>query len=694
MDIIKRVVSEGVGGRFNLKFWVVVAMCMLDCSIALRAKTAPEHLYLEHDTYIDLEQNTSLFDLYPQDENLWSEINKFLYTSIDTKRRGVEWWQLGRLLSAPISANETLEQPTKSLQARLFASTSGYSVGGAVDWQTPLRNEWGISASIFALSGRDAKIEGVFRQEISPSLSVTRNFGQDKYISLAFKVPYKMRGVRSSATQECYTLTHNNLYNPSWGYYGGKVRNSRVVRNLLPSLSARFQTPITSSTLASVWLGAEYGTRKLSRLGWYNASNPTPNYYNKMPSYYEGSASYSSVVESWQQNDTQYTQIAWDKLEQINLMSVDGESHYVVEDMVERVADVDLGVMFDTQLDGGVKVVYGANANLSSRRNYKQMRDLLGGEYLTDMDQYSTDDTHTGNNLQNNLRDPNRKITNGERFGYDYTFHTTHLEAVAAVDYRTSRSSLYISAAIGEESILRDGHYEKERFPGSASYGDSQSITLATYSLSASGGFVLLPQHALSLDLGFNSEAPLSRYIFVNAQYSNRIVESPTTEKIASASLKYRYTSPRVKVAVEGYVLSMYDMQQVWQGYDDISSTYCDVVISDIATRSVGVEVSGEFSIGRRWRLVSTISAGGYIYSSAPQVRLYDDSDLSLVAESQASTLRGYVVGNAPQVATTLGATYFGRKGVVVGVESAYFAKRYIAPSIMRRTDRIVNSMT
>ncbi|MFI3302125.1 MAG: hypothetical protein SNI18_03040, partial [Rikenellaceae bacterium] len=76
------------------------------------------------------------------------------------------------------------------------------------------------------------------------------------------------------------------------------------------------------------------------------------------------------------------------------------------------------------------------------------------------------------------------------------------------------------------------------------------------------------------------------------------------------------------------------------------------------------------------------------------QVRLYDDSDLSLVAESQASTLRGYVVGNAPQVATTLGATYFGRKGVVVGVESAYFAKRYIAPSIMRRTDRIVNSMT
>ncbi len=694
MDIAKEPAYENIVIKKGVNIAVTLLTCILSFDYTLRAEVTPNQLYLEHDTYVELEDNLSLFKCYPNDTKLWDKIIKYYHTSISTKRRGVEWWQLQRVSTGGLSANKTTAHPHNEFSAKVFASSSEYRVGASTKWSASLKNGWGVSSTAHLLSGRDSKIEGLFRQEFSTTTTLSGDFGADHHLFLVAKIPYQMRGLRSSATQECYDLTHNNLYNPAWGYYHGELRNSRVVRNFVPSLSACYQRSIASATKASIDIDSEYGTRKISRLGWYDATNPMPNYYNKLPSYYEGSSIYNSVEESWQQNNTQYTQIAWDNLEQINLSSIDGSAHYVVEDRVERVADISARLTFDTQLSNNIKISYGSEVDVSNHRNYKQMRDLLGGEYLLDIDQYAGDFVQTGNELQNNLRDPNRKITTGDRFGYDFTHHRTHVAANAEVEYYTSRGNLQLSTNIGKEFIYRQGHYEKERFPGSGSYGDSQNITLATFSFSASGGYAILPQHSISARIDFNTEAPLSRYLFVNDQNSNRVIDSPTTEKIISASAKYRYIAPRCMVEIEGYALSIYDITEVWQGYDDLSATYCDVVISDIATRSIGVEMSGEFSIGRRWRITSAISCGGFIYNSAPLVMLYDDVDMSLVAESRASTLRGYIVGNAPQVISNLGATYFGRKGIVLGVDLSYLAMRYSAVSIMRRTDRVVNSST
>lgn len=679
---------------------IVIFILCANYALSAEAQNNGGELFIDHDTYVDLksditfEVDNSFYEVnLLHDSDIYEDINRYRYSPITTKRRGVEWWQ--RIRTEDNNTQFTdISQPITSQSIRLFSSTSQYRVGAVAEWSRLSENGWSVAANLYGRTGRDINIEGVFRNDISPTLTLIKRFDTDHLLSLTLTSPYQMRGLRSSATQECFDLTHSNLYNPSWGYYHGQIRNSRVVRNLLPSIRSEYQIGISASTLLRAKAEVNYGTRKLSRLGWYDSYNPSPNYYSKLPSYYEGSSAYESVVDVWQQNNSDYTQIAWDKLEITNTHSSDGESHYVVEDMVERLFDVNGEVMLSTNITNGLKVVYGACVKMYNRRNYKEMRDLLGGDYLVDTDQYAGDNVQVGNEMQNNLRDPNRKITPGDRFSYDYSYMRRAIEAKAKIDYRTQRLNLQLGVTLGEETIYRVGHYEKERFPSAASYGESQRVTLPTYNVCVAASYAIAPRQTVAVRATLDATAPLSRYMFVSPTNNNTLINNPTTEKIASATISYRYTSPYVTLLAQGYIISAYDMGQVWQGYDDMSSTYCNIVISSIATQSVGCEMCGEFNVGRNLKITSTFAVGGYTYSSSPLVTLYDDVDMSLVSQSQASTLKGYIVGNAPQITVTSGVTYFGPKGLILDLDLAYYAKRYVSPSIVRRTNRIISSAT
>ena len=62
----------------------------------------------------------------------------------------------------------------------------------------------------------------------------------------------------------------------------------------------------------------------------------------------------------------------------------------------------------------------GIDISYSTTRSFKVIEDLLGADHILDLDYYLLDDATYSNNLQNNLQNPNRKVTEGERFGYDY----------------------------------------------------------------------------------------------------------------------------------------------------------------------------------------------------------------------------------------------------------------------------------
>ncbi len=575
----------------------------------------------------------------------------------------------------------------------LFGSSTVSRVGTTAHYAQPLPKGWTGEGMIYFNSGRDRDIEGCFGNNLYSRARLTKRYSAVSYLRFEAELPWYMRSLKGGATEECYNLTNNKLYNPNWGFYKGEVRSSNVLRVINPTLHSRYQTQLTSSTYASADLTLQYHRSALSDLGWYDSYTPRPNYYYKLPSHYTSSPAYEIVKHEWQEDNPLYTQIAWDKLDQENRKSPSGASHYIVEDNVSRGGNVDLQIMFETKLRERLHIEYGVSYRNLSHRYFKQLRDLLGGDYLLDVDQHVGDLANSANNLQNDLRHPNRKITQGERFGYDYSLSQHTSRAIFKLDYSHRNLDYKISFSGGGSLISRCGHYEKERFADKKSYGTSPTIALPNYLLSGHIGYAIASQHYLSLEVGSTRYAPHTEELFIAPDYCNHTVSNPINEGLEYGVATYSYSMPRFRIYVEGYALLRRNERDVRRGYDDLSREYCNIVVSEINSFSLGVEIAGEYMIDDRISLRGALNMGSHRYISSPLVEWHQDINMKHIATSRSSFTKGYIIGNNAGVIASADAKYNDR-GFELKLGIELNAQRYITPSLIRRTERITYSVT
>ena len=184
-------------------------------------------------------------------------------------------------------------------------------------------------------------VEGVFTNALTASLRAAKRFGDDHNLSLTLIVPPSVRGTRLSSAEEAFRLTGDRLYNPAWGFQHGKVRNSRVRREFVPLAVFSYRMPVSQSTSLAADFSAEYGTRKYSALGWYDARTPMPDNYRYLPGY----TGDRETEQAWRANDARYTQIDWDELIAQNRMAA-GHAVYALEDRTERLGDLNFSALF------------------------------------------------------------------------------------------------------------------------------------------------------------------------------------------------------------------------------------------------------------------------------------------------------------------------------------------------------------
>ncbi|MFI3319428.1 MAG: hypothetical protein SNH01_01470 [Rikenellaceae bacterium] len=690
--------------QLALTMLLVISTVTSEAIFGATATLTPSDTEIGEDIYVDLgdleilETDVSLFAtrLGVASWDHYGSLVKFYRaggSGIAFKRRGLDWWATAMLDTNVEWGDISLAQPTEIYSARIATQSGDYRYGANIYLAVPnIFEGWDISAYASYRTGRNSLVEGCFTNDLYSGVTASHRFGRDAkhYILVDLSLPWTMRGLQSSATKEAYSLTANRYYNPSWGLYHGEVRNSRVARRFLPKLDLRYQRQISATTTAAVAVNAEYGTKLTSRLGWYDAYNPSPDYYRKMPSYLNPqSEAYTLTRAVWQSSDTDYTQINWDRLESENAISPDGEAHYTVEDAVERVADINISALFTSHIYTNLKLNYGATYIAQNSRHYKQMRDLLGADYLLDIDQYADDGVSVSNNLQNNLRNPNRHITVGDRFGYDYSLISNQLRLMGGVEYSAPRFLWRLDLQGGNLALHRTGHYEVEKFSGAASYGDSAEVSLSDYAISTALNYSLGTKHLLSIKGDYHVTPPQSSDIFIDSESANYVVEDPQSEEVASLMLGYRYSRWGVNISATLSAIVTSNASQLFGSYDDLSGEFCNAVISGVATSNINAEIASEISLSRSLTLTSTLSIGSYTYSSAPNVKLYNSNDMTLIADTQAIAIEGCIVGNTPQITATSGVRYYGGNGFILALNGSYAGSRYVAPSILRRTVRI-----
>lgn len=550
------------------------------------------------------------------------------------------------------------------------------------------RNGWIFDAAADARTGRDLHVDGVFTNAAGVSLRAAKSLGGESEISLFVTAEPSERGLRSASTAEAFALTGNNLYNPSWGWQQGRRRNSRVRRDLTPLAVLSFAGRAGGSTTLTASLAARIGREGCSSLGWYDAATPMPDNYRYLPGYFTSPQSAAAVEAAWRNGEQQYTQIDWERMYRINGMS-DRGAVYALEERVRRIADLQAAVSFRSTFDEGLTVGYGIEASWSSQRNYRQMRDLLGARFLTDIDYYLVDDDTFGNSLQNDLRHPDRTIAEGDRFGYDYALRRRTASLFATVDYIGGGFDMRFAARVGGESDDRRGYFEKELFPGSGSYGPSERVNFTTYGAALTFGYTFSPKYRLEASLRTSARTPDIDELFLNPQYNNRTAGNTDAIKRHEAEITGRAATSAVRMQVSVFASAERGGVFTTQYYDDLAGTFCDMAVSGIDITTIGAEAAAEIRLARRWQLSASVTATQCRYASDPTVRIFADNDNSVIDPGSASHMGSCTPGGVPQLAASAAVGYHSPRGWSLGISAAWAGGRRVDPSMLRRTERV-----
>ena len=366
-----------------------------------------------------------------------------------------------------------------------------------------------------------------------------------------------------------------------------------------------------------------------------------PDNYRYLPGY----TGDRETEQAWRAGDARYTQIDWDEMIAQNRMAA-GHAVYALEDRTERLGDLNFSALFTTALDARLTLRYGLVLRHARSRNYKQMRDLLGAEYITDIDQYLVDDDTYSNLLQNDLRRPGRTIRKGGRFGYDYALTTRRADARLHAEYRSDRFRADLVLSLGAAAVCRRGYYEKELFPGAQSYGRSRRVRFTPYTLKATAGWAFSPRSYLEASAAAEAVLPDAADLFYQPQYNNRVIDDPCPERRYMAATR-------------------------------------------IGRMACGVEAAADIRLSYRWSLSLAASAGRYKFIRNPRITVISDVDNSVVDARAVSNLNGCTPGGAPQLTTCAELGYFGPKGWGFKTSAGYAGARYVEPSLLRRTERI-----
>lgn len=574
--------------------------------------------------------------------------------------------------------------PLLPYRASVSFSGRNYLVGAKFSAVGELPRGWRYAAALDARTGRDLYAEGLFTNALTLAFRLEKQLAPHHRLALLLVVPPSLRGTRLSATDEAFALTGDRLYNPAWGFQNGKVRNSRVRRETVPVavVSCRSELSAVTSMLASVSL--EAGVQRYSMLDWYDARTPMPDNYRYMPSF----AGDRETEQAWRAADPRYTQIDWDALIAVN-RSAGGHAVYALEDRVENLCNLSFDAVFSSRLDPRLTLDYGLFLGRTATRSYKQMRDLLGARYVVDLDQYLDDDATYGNLLENDLRHPGRSVGEGDRFGYDYSLVQLAAGAYVRASYRADRFRADAAVELGESSVHRCGHMEKQLFPGARSFGRSRSLRSATYAFKAKAGYSFSPRSYLEAAFAATASAPDPEDLFFQPLYNNLTVEDPGPERLCAAEVSYRLTGPLLELQAAAFLTATFDGSETRRYFDDLAGLYCDMAVSGIGYLAYGLEAAASVRLSPRWRLSLGASVGRFKYSRNPRVTVLSDADNTAVDIRAESYMGGCFAGGAPQATACAEGLYFGPKGWGCRLSGGYAGARYVEPVPLHRTVRV-----
>ncbi|WP_417443496.1 P44/Msp2 family outer membrane protein [Joostella sp.] len=552
---------------------------------------------------------------------------------------------------------------------------------------------------------------GVKKSGISYSLSASKRWGKEGYVSGTLYDAYSVfgaigyqtgkhnfyftgmytpnrRGKSAAITAEVFQLI-GRRYNPYWGEQNGEIRNSRE-RNIEEPI-AMFNYDFSGDKL-TVNFGAAYqfGSFSSSRLGYYNAPSPNPDYYRYLPSFYINNSlganfdNANLAKEGFQENP----QMQWSSLYSANLSSErNGKSSYVLyndqADENQLFVNINSSYIFSDyfKIDGGFRY------HKSDAENYGLLLDLLGGDFHEDIDTFSDTKNDVEHEVQKGV---------GDKMGYNYNINSSFYEGFLQGDFQLEKFAFFVSAKISQTTYQREGLFLNERFPlTSQGKGEIQNFT--DYGFKTGLTYKFNNRHIVNLSAAYLTKAPTLQNTFVNARENNKTVDSLQSEVIYSGVLTYNLDLPNISMRLTGYYSKFKEVTDINYFYVDagVGSDFIQEVVTGIEKLHYGGELGFSYQATTEIKLTAVASYGDFSYTENANVTINFDTvgaeedliNLIGTLDLGETAIKDFKLAVGPQKAYSIGVDYRSSNYWWVGTTGNYLADNYVDISAIKRTN-------
>ena len=577
----------------------------------------------------------------------------------------------------------------KGLKVTVSAANRNYLFRGMASFSTGMSPKgWAFTYGMGARYSTEGSIEGTFYRNISYLLGVEREWAQGRHsLSLVtFGSPVE-RGQQGASFQEVYDLTGNNLYNPNWGFQNGKKRNARTVKAYAPTAILSHIWKINRDLVLRSGLGVYFSMYGVTGLNWFNGPDPRPDYYRYLPSYHaQNEIAFERYAELWKNNDPATVQIDWDNLYRINALakqSGSGDAIYMVENRRSDMLEATFYSTLRAKKNEMGDITAGVEIRASQSMQYKKVEDLLGADYILDIDKFSERDFQGNFDvIQNDLNSVNRKARKGDIFGYNFDVNINSAKIWFINRHHIGNLDYYYGMNIKYTEFQRNGLMKNGRFPDN-SYGKGVKHTFADCAAKAGLVYKITGRQFAAANVSVASEAPLPDKAYSSVRITDHTFGQLKSGKIYTADVNYIFSFKSLSGRCSLFHSEFFNQMDRVSYYHDAAGTFVNHILSGINRKNRGVELAAKYRIDGNWSLDVAGTLAEYTYSNNPNGTLNYENG---AAEDQKETvyLKNYRLGGTPQSAGTFAVNYFNNFWFI-SLHFNYVGDNYIDIAPLRR---------
>lgn len=594
----------------------------------------------------------------------------------------------------------------KQVSVSFAASNRVYENRAIATFGTGLmKGGWAVSGSLSRRWSEEGYIEGTYYDGTSWYLAAEKIINSAHSVSLTTFGSPTERGKSSPAMKELYDIAGSNYYNPSWGYQNGEKRNASVNKSNQPVAILSHDWKISNQSMLRTSIGGSRGENINTALDWYNAPDPRPDFYRRLPSY-ANDPIIAAQIDYLMRTYEDERQLNWDKMYQANNdsyetinnangiigNSVTGKrSAYILEERVASSKKFHFNTNYNTSLTDNIQLSAGLSFLKQKTDNFKRVGDLLGGEFYVDVNQYAEQD-FAGNSdaLQNDLNNPNRILYEGDKFGYNYTSDIIRSAGWAQGQLKLDRVDVFAAVELSQTNFKRIGNVRNGLFPLN-SYGDSETQSFFNYAVKGGATYKLDGRNYLFANAAALTRAPYFENSYVSVRTRDQVAPGLENEKIVSVEGGYLLRAPKLKARAVFYYTQFSDQVNTISFYHSDYRDFVNYTLTNIDKKHTGVELAVDYNIGKGFSAIAVAAIGQYVYTDRPLATISVDNTATLLAENETIYAKNFFVSGTPQNAYTVGLNYRAKKFWFINLNFNYYDNTYIDFNPARRTAAAVD---